>query len=1225
MAKYNLNDDEKQFLQTLGGNKPQDEKLYGFIPGTWLPNWVKQGYNQSIEGMAQQIIQGKPVFTTDKYYNPSVLEDIGAGIMSFLTPTDFATMVLGGGIGGAAVKSSAKRAVQLLVKQKGVSQEVAERAISIGSKRWYNQAREKAITGAAGLSFYSGLQSGLGQKITDDDISFTKTLKDAALGGTLGGASAGLGITTRAVAKAKGFGPRSTFATEKAAEVGVFGTVDPLIQGELPTAEGYIRAAGTIGGLTLSGAAARRVFNPRSRNLAPDELEKFYKQTAESRFAEQRERQLKGEIWTDGKRKVRLLTDLKPKDAGDTVLNVREVGRTKVETIPQSQFIKKEKEGGFRLFQNADGENMDNKIKSRSLDIAKDLKMDDNTFERILEDAADEGFTVKRAKVRETLRRAKKRKSIRKTDKRNETYNLLKDDYQARVKVLRTLERKQYLEKSTKELRDLDLDVREWTGKSIFETALPKSIYTVLTSTLPIPSRVKDPLFQVGFKDIQNLINKIDVDRAVMLRKYDYQIRNEAVYTARDGTVYKGLDKIGGRSKKNKQLRLELAEDLQNPEAANRVKGYRKVLDDIYNDSKRLGVPVAKYEDFYLSRMIRGDLLKQVRDDINKLGGTFDIEIMKFKMEDKANFNQRLTDALNGKTVSNVTREAIEDIKQLMKIENPNSTPTSAKAFEFLRSNAIKEVVYNAKNLEIGRKAKLPSNLYEKDAGVILTRYIGQATKRQGFVKNAGVKGEIVYDKIAALKSLGGHKEAELLYKALGSVTGSIEIDKNYNWSPTAKNVLNDLVNIQVATKIGLGFATIPNLTQSFISSVLKAGYGPFFQGSYKMLTDKNYREQIKKYAGASSLELNSMIVGFNPENMSFTAKAAERLTQWSGFQKINDYNKLISAYTGYEAALKWQRIAKTSKNKLRKDWATSNLKQMGIRNVNEKLTQKKLAGAMYEFSRDTQLQRNVFREPAFFNDPRFQPFVLFKRFGYRQFEWLQGELRKEVSQGNLAILLRLGVAGVAGGYAVGWARNALSDLLAGKFDESIFGQEIGSAKDVYSEAFSMSVDGKNYSLSDFIDAFASVGAMGIVGDILASESRWRALEFAAKPAIIQDAGKAYTAFQKLIADVETFGPTGITLQRSLRNVAPMAGSAARRVLERFETPKQRQDYVKFRLGRTRARILDAMIDGNDDFAKRLIVQWNSSFPERLLTYDDIGPQAINKRLLTKYKKQINP
>ena len=52
MPSYKIQKDEIDFLQTLGGNKPQDEKLYGFIPGRWLPNWVKQGYNQSIEGMA---------------------------------------------------------------------------------------------------------------------------------------------------------------------------------------------------------------------------------------------------------------------------------------------------------------------------------------------------------------------------------------------------------------------------------------------------------------------------------------------------------------------------------------------------------------------------------------------------------------------------------------------------------------------------------------------------------------------------------------------------------------------------------------------------------------------------------------------------------------------------------------------------------------------------------------------------------------------------------------------------------------------------------------------------------------------------------------------------------------------------------------------------------------------------------------------------------------------
>ena len=106
MPSYKIQRDEIDFLQTLGGNKPQDEKLYGFIRGRWLPNWVKQGYNQSIEGMAQQVLKGKPVFKTDVNYNPSMIEDIGATVVSFLTPTDFAAMALGGGAGGLALKAA---------------------------------------------------------------------------------------------------------------------------------------------------------------------------------------------------------------------------------------------------------------------------------------------------------------------------------------------------------------------------------------------------------------------------------------------------------------------------------------------------------------------------------------------------------------------------------------------------------------------------------------------------------------------------------------------------------------------------------------------------------------------------------------------------------------------------------------------------------------------------------------------------------------------------------------------------------------------------------------------------------------------------------------------------------------------------------------------------------------------------------------------------------------
>ena len=90
-----------------GGQTERERKLYGFIPGEWLPQWVKHGYNQSIEGMARQVMNGESVFKVDETYDLNMLEDIAATVMSFATPTDFATLALGGGLGGVAVKGMA--------------------------------------------------------------------------------------------------------------------------------------------------------------------------------------------------------------------------------------------------------------------------------------------------------------------------------------------------------------------------------------------------------------------------------------------------------------------------------------------------------------------------------------------------------------------------------------------------------------------------------------------------------------------------------------------------------------------------------------------------------------------------------------------------------------------------------------------------------------------------------------------------------------------------------------------------------------------------------------------------------------------------------------------------------------------------------------------------------------------------------------------------------------
>lgn len=1200
MPQYNITKEEIDYLQSLGSGKAnKDESLYGFIPGGWLPNWVKQGYNQSIEGLAQQVVKGDPVFTLDQNYNPSMIEDIGATVVSFLTPTDFGAMVLGGGVGGLALKASSKRAVSQLVKS-GLKKEAAEMTVAKASTKVLNQARAKAVTGATGLGFYSGLQSALGQQVTDEDISFTTTLKDAAIGAGLGAGTGALGVVSKSAALQRGLSSRKATLVEKGAETALFGTVSPLLEGELPSLDSYIHAAGVIGGLTLSKAAREKVFKPKARALEGKELEAIYRENAEAKQNRERASILQQEVYTDGTKNVKILTDWVNTQRNETVLKIREVNKDgtdgKSTSIVKKDFFKPTKDGGYRLKTTKKGQDVDTLIRDKSFYIKGKLKISDAEYRRMVNEVAGETFAEKPSEQRK--------------GKKSTNYDELSNNYEARERLLRQLETRQAVEKEIANYKKIGVPVYEASGESFFKKWLPPAVYDSLTALKPLDRRVNDPKFQPLSNEIKGDYFTMSSRQAEITQQLWYAL-NKATYITKDGRVIKGLSKI-----KSKKDREELSNDLEsnNPDAVQRTSDYRKVLETSWEVANKSGIDLAPVVDNYLPRKYNAKLKRILREDFERYL-KIDPRTMSLELKSKENFEATLKEALNTKVLRPETIEQIERMREKIAQSTKRrvSDVSFSESFEKIRGDLFSEITPANKSLTKARTSdKLDNMFYERDAGTLLTNYVGELGKSVAFAETAGADGAKLYNKIKAIRDMGGVNESELLYKAINSFTGTIEVDRRYNWSPKSKSVLNDLVNFQVATKIGLGFATVPNLTQSFISSILKAGYSPFFKGTYKMVTDKKYREAIKEYSGAGSLELHAIVAGFNPANASLTSRVADKITKYSGFQGINKINKLVASYTGYEAALRWQKIAKTTNIKARKDWAMSNLKGMGIESADKKLTQKNMARAMFEFSRDTQLQKNVFREPAFFNDPRFQPFVLFKRFGYRQAEWLSGEIKKEVYDNkNPVFLLRLGVAGMAGGTFVQWARNGLSDFFAGK--------------DVYDESYKHSVEGEEYGLNDFIDSMAAVGGFGIVSDIIASESKWRALEFAAKPVLIQDASKAYSALQRLVTDSGTFGPTWVTGQRAARNVAPVFGSVGRRLLSRLETEGQRKNYVKYRLTKIRPRILDYLIEGNDRMANRLVREWNNSFPERPLTYDDIDVDAINKRLMTIYKKEMSP
>ena len=72
-------------------------------------NWMKMAYNESLTGLAYQATMGEQQFKYDVAdYEPTILEEIGAGLLGFFFPLDLASMALGGGIANLGIKGATK-------------------------------------------------------------------------------------------------------------------------------------------------------------------------------------------------------------------------------------------------------------------------------------------------------------------------------------------------------------------------------------------------------------------------------------------------------------------------------------------------------------------------------------------------------------------------------------------------------------------------------------------------------------------------------------------------------------------------------------------------------------------------------------------------------------------------------------------------------------------------------------------------------------------------------------------------------------------------------------------------------------------------------------------------------------------------------------------------------------------------------------------------------------
>ena len=220
-----------------------------------LPNWMKDGYNRSLQGMAEEIATGTKRFEL-KDYDPGVLEDLGAGIASFFAPADFALTVSTGGIGSFLGKTAGKSLVKKYVFKK-LAKNGASKKIAAQSANKAVDYLSKSGASASALGVYSGAADALQQKINNGTVDIGKSVRAGFKGLVLGGMTG----STNAFLTQKGVSTLKKVAAESA----VFGIGAPALEGEIPTPQDFLHAAGMITGIKGVNYLAGKGFSKLSK------------------------------------------------------------------------------------------------------------------------------------------------------------------------------------------------------------------------------------------------------------------------------------------------------------------------------------------------------------------------------------------------------------------------------------------------------------------------------------------------------------------------------------------------------------------------------------------------------------------------------------------------------------------------------------------------------------------------------------------------------------------------------------------------------------------------------------------------------------------------------------------------------------------------------------------------------------------------------------------------
>lgn len=1330
----------------------------------WAPNWIKEGYNRSLEGLAYEWIHGEPYFDKSKYHNQGHINDLLATIMSFATVGDVATLGTGSMLGRAAMGKLMAKSANMAVKA-GVGRKSAQIGAQHGAEQFYTLGNKMGLgktiaahsgVGGITLGFYEGLHSVSAQLAEKNDLDFLETLKGAARGAVTGAAIGATGtvfaeapIMARipGLKKLKARGGLSRATAGEITSVGLLPAAEATIAGEprLPTAEDFLYAAGLVGGLKIqhkvgSGivkgvnkASGRSDYVDAANKFTPAEVAKEKSKIVKTELKSGKKLEHSQEEWSNQDNTDQLrLTDPNWRENIKNVETFEGKSRNQLlqraHQLQDSMGISKEKAkktkkdllGKDSLADVTESQIVDymNHLKSNYLEVEY-LKSSDPTKKGTKETMRAQDFFAnfsrqpkskwisKDASVNRKKEIKKMSQSLGESDadfsksleklgakdlKDVDGKNLIriKDHYRDRLIV------EDFVKDKSRD-KEIRMHMVNMNPDGVTKSSLNNSMYGMFRRGIGSLKKAVggSEWARLGVNKINNADFKQTYWNARLAQAYDsaglgklneaQAINFNYVMTNLGGENYKR--EFAGTGKNRKQVTRTITDskgkkkkiysvkdkdgkylDIDIGEASPR--NIKRLMEYTYEKMKRSGIPVKEKLPNYMPQLFKVEKLDAILDGVWKLHEDYSNllgnEMLAGAPASAKKINQHLKDLMEkgdpntGEgVITEAGREVPPELVRLLRAYAKKGKDAGIvnnwhNAWNIASQNIFAEKTLTAPHIEKTRRLEIPEELkaefLEQDARKLLLRYTDQFSKRLAFSQEFGLKGERMHAIIDKLR--GKPQEQEALNRAYHAFTGMIDFNPNFNYTKTWKNFYQNATNFMVATKIGLGFATIPNLTQTMISTAVKHGYMPMFKGWYRMWFDKPFQRRLLKNVGQTNTDMMRSMFGLDMGDVGFMAKFADKTTTWLGFNRINKFNYMLSGATMYEKLLALQSQAQgkgIGKNRMIRERAVRELKEFGFDNVNENLniygakkkgrqkgvspasakTKTKIMKAMHEFSRDAQLQRNVLNDPLFASNPKLRPFVLFKRFGIRQASWITENVSQEMFRyKNPLPLLRLVVGGAAGGMFVSSAKEIISDILSG---EDVYNENYTIHK-IWDDIKAGDVKSitEKVTLRDIAEALGAVGSLGWITDIISAEDKLNAIEFLATPALAMDGMRVWDTVSSVLVESNEFG-VDHALRRAVKKGLPLFGTVPKLIgTRRIETRRQKVDFYTRRKTFIKNDILDAILNGNKTMAIRRIKEWNDVLitsdvwrhaPGLIMDYEDISPDAIVNRYINKILK----